>query len=56
MGEAEEEETEADAGHAYTAARTHLVIEMEGEEARAELRAWDETGPRLYERPAPPRV
>lgn len=46
---AEEEETEADGGHAYKAARTHLVIEMEGEEPRAELRAWAESGPRRYE-------
>lgn len=46
---AEEEETEADAGHSYKAARTHLVIEMEGEEPRAELRAWAETGPRRYD-------
>ena len=32
----------------YTAARTHLVIEMEGEQPRAELRAWAPGGPRKY--------
>jgi UDP-2,3-diacylglucosamine pyrophosphatase LpxH len=46
---AEEEETEGEHGAGYKAARTHLVIEMEGDEAKAELRAWAAEGPKRYE-------
>jgi UDP-2,3-diacylglucosamine pyrophosphatase LpxH len=48
---AEEEELGETSGHApYRAARTHLVIELEGGLPKAELRAWCEDRPAKYEK------
>ena len=47
---AEEEELDVAPGRApYRAARTHLVIELDGGLPKAELRAWRDDGPTAYE-------
>jgi UDP-2,3-diacylglucosamine pyrophosphatase LpxH len=47
VGSWAEEEPEGD-GEAYRAPRTHLVIQVRDGEPTAELRAWDERGPRRF--------
>jgi UDP-2,3-diacylglucosamine pyrophosphatase LpxH len=59
---AEEESSPDDHGEGYRAARTHLVIERDGlgvgSRHRAELRAWQDDGPRPFDftpaKPEPP--